>query len=367
MLKHGETIKVVVVDDSPFMRKILSDILNSDSQLEVIGSARNGKEAIETIKTLKPDILTLDIEMPIMDGLEALKIIMENHPMPIVMLSARTYEGGKSTMTALELGAIDFIQKPSNIFSTKADALKNEIIDKIKGAYKAKIFDRRKKVAKTSVAIPSPRKSEIIRAVGRGKHPITQNIIAIGTSTGGPRALQNIIPLIPEHFPASVLIVQHMPEGFTKSLAERLDSISSIRVKEAEDSEEMRPGHAYIAPGNFHLEVKEGKLNKFTLHLSQKPAVSGHRPSADVMFKSLSNLKSPGINILGVIMTGMGSDGTKGLIELKNKTFAHIIAQDEESCVVYGMPKSAVSAGVVDEIVSLEKIISIIVNRVEVL
>ncbi|SNR89416.1 two-component system, chemotaxis family, response regulator CheB [Anaerovirgula multivorans] len=359
MTKTSNRIKVVVVDDSPFMRKILSDILNSDEHLQVIGDAKNGKEAIEVIKTLKPDVITLDVEMPIMNGIDALKIIMEINPIPVVMLSGLTYKGAESTMIALELGAIDFIQKPSSIFMVNADHLKKEIVEKVKNAHKAKVFydhSITNKVDTTRRSIERQRNT-------RGNTSI-KNIVAIGISTGGPRALQHIIPLIPKDFPGSFLIVQHMPPGFTRSLADRLNSISSVTVKEAEDAELLYPGCVYIAPGSHHLEVKTNDVNKLYIHLSEKQLVSGHRPSADVLFRSLANLKENRKNLIGVIMTGMGSDGTKGLIDLKQKTSAYIIAQKEESCVVYGMPKSAVKAGIVDEIVSLEKIMNVIVNRV---
>lgn len=359
MVAVRNPIKVVIVDDSPFMRKILGDILNSDHHIQVVGDAKNGREAIEVIKNLKPDVVTLDIEMPIMNGIDALKIIMETNPMPVVMLSGLTYTGAESTMVALELGAIDFIQKPSSIFQVNADNLKKEIVEKVKAAHKAKVFYNNNKADETGTIKNIVEKQSNIKA----NAPI-KNIVAIGTSTGGPRALQHIIPLIPKNFPGSFLIVQHMPPGFTKSLADRLNSISPVTVKEAEEGELIYPGYVYIAPGSHHLEVTADNKNNLYVHLSEKQPVSGHRPSADVLFQSLSNLRENKSQMIGVIMTGMGSDGTKGLIELKQKTSAHIIAQKEESCVVYGMPKSAVKAGVVDELVSLEKIMDVIVNRV---
>ncbi|SDK46097.1 protein-glutamate methylesterase/protein-glutamine glutaminase [Natronincola ferrireducens] len=360
MILTQKTIKVGIVDDSPFMRKLLTDILNSDKGIEVIATAKNGKEAIEMITTLKPDIITLDIEMPIMNGIDTLKYIMEYNPLPVVMLSSLTYTGGAATITALELGAVDFIQKPSSIFMINGENSKAEIIRKVKNSYRAKVIH--------SPIIPCKVNCENVtrpnKALRNAKGDCVNTIVAIATSTGGPRALQSIIPLIPKHFPGAFLIVQHMPPGFTKSLAERLNSISEVTVKEAEDSEKIETGHVYIAPGNYHLGVKKDYSNQLYIDLSQEPPILGHRPSADLLFKSLSQGILTNTRIIGVIMTGMGSDGTKGLKALKEKASPYIIAQSEESCVVYGMPKSAVNSGVVDEIVPLEGIMEAIVNRV---
>ncbi|AKL95459.1 chemotaxis response regulator protein-glutamate methylesterase CheB [Clostridium aceticum] len=358
MSSIGKKIKTVVVDDSPFMRKIITDVLQSDHEIQVIGVAKNGKQAIDTIIELRPDVVTLDIEMPIMDGLETLKLIMREHPVSVVMLSSLTHQGAEATMNALALGAVDFIQKPSSLFSFNGENLKIEMIEKIKAAYKAKVVDEHKCFSKVDVEKPKVITKDFMHSLK------TKNIIAMGTSTGGPRALQSIIPQIPKNFPGSFLIVQHMPAGFTKSLADRLNGISSVTVKEAEDEEEILPSHVYIAPGSHHLKVKKNSTGQLLVSLSQEQPVSGHRPAADVLFQSLAKTTLKDMNIIGVIMTGMGSDGSNGLKELKSKKLAHIIAQDEESCVIYGMPKSAVKAGIVDEIVPLEKIIDRIVNRV---
>lgn len=351
-------IRVVVVDDSPFMRKIISDILNSDKNIQVIGTAKNGKEAIQTIEALKPDVVTMDIEMPIINGLDALKNIMQTNPIPVIMLSSLTAKGAEATIEALELGAVDFIQKPSSLFKLNTEDFKVEIIQKVKSAHKAKLISSYSTSIKQRVEHFDYKKEEV--AI---KSPI-KNIIAIGTSTGGPRALQHIIPSIPKGFPGSIFIVQHMPPGFTKSLADRLNSISHVTVKEAENSEKVYPAHVYIAPGNYHLRIKGNRSDELFIDLSQDPPVSGHRPSVDVLFTSLSKLDLSAIKTVGIIMTGMGSDGTNGLKDLKNKKQWHIIAQDEESCVVYGMPKSAIRAGVVDEILPLDRIMKAIINRV---
>ena len=356
-----DQIKVLIVDDSAFMRKILTDILNSDPDINVIGFARNGREAIDKVKLLKPDLVTMDVEMPIMSGIEALGAIMLNNPLPVLMLSSLTSNGADETLKALELGAVDFIQKPSSIYAINPTDIKTELISKIKIAAAAKVEK------KINIDIPvqsSINISTVVKSVNRSQMS-KKAIIAIGISTGGPRALQSVIPLLPENITAPVLIVQHMPPGFTKSLAERLNSISKVIVKEAEDGERLKDGWVYIAPGDFHLEVVTNSLNELSIKLSKESAVSGHRPSADVMYRSIAALSNT--EIIAVIMTGMGSDGANGLMELKSRAKTFIIAQDEESCVVYGMPKSAVKLGVVDVVSPLNRITNTIINRLEVL
>ncbi|MCK8058780.1 MULTISPECIES: chemotaxis response regulator protein-glutamate methylesterase [unclassified Fusibacter] len=346
-------IKVLVVDDSAFMRKVVSDIINACDHIEVIATAKNGKEALELLKTLKPDVVTMDIEMPVMDGLTALEKAMDTTPVPIVMLSSLTKEGADATLKALELGAVDFITKPSSVFKINADDVKTQLIEKLEIASRIRIPKKRKQV---STDVIRPKTS---RFVG---HNDIRKIIAIGTSTGGPKALQSVIPLIPKNIDAPVLIVQHMPPGFTKSLAERLDSMSAISVKEAEDGDMLQPGWCYVAPGDKHLRVVRD-VKGFRIALGSDGPVTGHRPSADAMFDSLAQLDLH--NIVGVIMTGMGADGAKGLVNIKkNRNF--VIAQDEDSCVVFGMPKSAIKLDAVDKIVSLENITDEIIKAMEV-
>ncbi len=357
-------IKVLIVDDSAFMRKIISDMLSSDPHIAVVGIARNGQEAIEKVRSLKPDLVTMDIEMPVMNGLEALKIIMDTSPLPVVMLSSLTSEGANATIMALEAGAVDFIQKPSSVFMINAESVKKELIQKIKVAstvtHQGKL--RREPVLQRPIQVArAPIKRLQKEITHRGNFPL----VAIGTSTGGPRALQSIIPVIPADTTAAFLVVQHMPPGFTKSLADRLNNISLITVKEAEDGEKILPATAYIAPGDSHLEVKRNEQNQLIIHLAKTPTVSGHRPSVDVMYTSLTEVMDR--SIIAVIMTGMGSDGAKGLKLLKESNDAIILAQDEASCVVYGMPKSAVKLGIVDEVIPLDKIANSILNRLEVL
>ncbi len=364
MRNEKESIKVLIVDDSAFMRKILSDMLSSDPNITIVGIARNGQEAIQKIQLLNPDIVTMDVEMPIMNGLDALKKIMEIAPLPVVMLSSLTSEGANATILALESGAVDFIQKPTSVFSINVDAVRNELIEKIKVGARINFKKQCNSTINKTVEVQP---NVVYKKEFKPQRTSTTRkpIVAIGTSTGGPRALQSVIPLIPANVGASFLIVQHMPAGFTKSLATRLNSISQVTVKEAEDGEKILPSTVYIAPGDFHLKVKNDRNGDLYIQLTSEAPVSGHRPSVDAMYQSLSSIKDR--DIIGVIMTGMGADGAKGLKLLKDERKAFVIAQSEETCVVYGMPKSAVKLGVVDEIISLESITKSILNRLEVL
>ena len=347
-------IKVLIVDDSALIRKILTDILKLDSEISVVGTAKNGKEALEKIEILKPDIITLDIEMPLMDGLTTLKHIISKYDLPVIMISSLTIEGAELTLKALDEGAIDFLSKPTNIFSLSQNEIKNEIIEKIKVGAKSKVH------IKQSVKIKSIPKPSFENSILESKK--FSNIIAIGTSTGGPRALQSLLPEIPKDINASIVIVQHMPPKFTKSLAERLNSISNIKIKEAEDGDILLRGHGYIAPGDYHMEVVKAGDN-LVIKLNQEPKVMGLRPTVDKMMESVSKIK--GYSKIGVILTGMGSDGTKGIIEMK-KNNSYTIAQDESTSVVFGMPKSAIATKSIDKVLPLEDIGREIINKLEV-
>ena len=336
-------IKVLVIDDSAFMRKVISDILNSDVGIEVIETSKNGSDALEKLKGLHPDVITLDIEMPVMDGLTCLKELLKIKYVPVVMLSSLTKEGADDTIKALEDGAVDFITKPTNIFQMSGDQKKQELIEKVKIAA---ITTRVQRDLQKEIRI-NPKKDVVA-------HQQIKHIVAIGTSTGGPRALQDVIPIIPGNAPAAYLVVQHMPPGFTKSLAERLNSMSEVTVKEAEDNEAIKAGFVYIAPGDYHMLVEKSHLGKLTIKLSQSPPVGAHRPAVNVMMESLSNTGLT--NIIGVIMTGMGGDGSEGIKKIKNINKGYIIAQDEESCTVFGMPKVAIQTGAVDVVVPLKEI-----------
>lgn len=343
-------IRVLVVDDSAFMRRVISDIINSDPNMEVIGTAGNGNECLIKIQQLKPDLVTLDIEMPVLDGLTALRRIMEANPLPVIMLSSLTGNGGELTIKALNWGAVDFITKPAINLFTNIDMVKSDLIRKIKMA-----AGTRQKLQKPYII---PRNNDLLKksnkpiATGR----LLNKLILIGTSTGGPKALHQVLPGFPANLDAGVLVVQHMPPGFTRSLAERLDSISQIKVKEAEQGEKIVPGCAYVAPGDFHLMVsgtKNLKDKELIINLSQTEPVRGLRPSVDVMLDSVA--REFWAHMVCVIMTGMGQDGSKGLIAIKNKG-GRIIAEDQSTCIVYGMPKAAVETGKVDKVAPLPRI-----------
>ncbi|WP_339170322.1 chemotaxis response regulator protein-glutamate methylesterase [Anoxybacillus sp. FSL W8-1294] len=353
-------VKVLVVDDSAFMRKLISDFLSEHPRLHVVGTARDGQEALQKIEQLNPDVVTLDVEMPVMNGLETLKHIMQKHPLPVVMISSTTTEGAENTILALQYGAVDFIAKPSGAISLDLYKIKDKMIEKVLLASEANL--RTVKIKQKMSMLPQKQYSKIgvserNNAIGKKK------IIAIGTSTGGPRALQHVLTKFPATIDAPILIVQHMPKGFTKSLATRLDSLCNIRVKEAEDGEVIQKGTAYIAPGGNHLYVKRVGTS-LAIHLDEAAPRNGHRPSVDVMFESLSALTD--YEKVAVIMTGMGSDGTAGLKQLKASGNTFVVAESAESSVVFGMPKSAIAANVVDEIVHVDDIAEAVMRHVQV-
>jgi len=349
----AKTIGVLVVDDSAFMRRMLTDILESSGDIKVIGTAKNGFEALESVKTLKPDVITLDVEMPAMDGLSCLRELQKITTTPVVMLSSLTSDGARATIEALEAGAIDFITKPTGLFDISGEEKKNEIIEKIRIA--GRITKRRLAVNKQVSAAPVQQ----IEYQGQ-KSDRLKTLVAIGTSTGGPRALQEVLTCMPGDIPAALVIVQHMPPGFTKSLAERLNSLSALNVKEGEHEEIIKPGYAYLAPGDYHMEIHSAPGGALKINLTKDPPVGGHRPAVNTMMNSIARTKFP--DVIGVIMTGMGNDGKEGVVNIKKSNNGIIISQDEKSCVVYGMPKAAESTGVVDEVVPLKKIAEVIVK-----
>ncbi|KGP92876.1 chemotaxis protein CheY [Pontibacillus chungwhensis BH030062] len=350
------TIRVLVVDDSAFMRKMIQEILEADHRITVVGTARNGEEGLKKVKELSPDIITLDVEMPKMDGLTCLKEIMRSYPLPVVMLSSMTTRGGENTLKAMEYGAVDFIEKPSGSISLNINSIAEKIVGKVIAASKANLNEVNKSVVSPVVA--SSATIDAKRFVySKGK----QDLIAIGTSTGGPRALQQVLTALPKDYPAPIVIVQHMPPGFTKSLAQRLDRLCEISVKEAEDQEILHGGVAYIAPGNYHMKIQYQR--NLIIHLDQTDATKGHRPSVDVLFSSIARINS--INMTAVIMTGMGSDGALGLEQLKksNNSVA-VIAESEKSSIVFGMPKAAILTHLVDEVVHVNEISLALMKRV---
>lgn len=355
------TINVLVVDDSALMRKVISDILSEDEELKVIATARNGLDAVQKVERFRPDVVTLDVEMPELDGLHALGYIMSECPTPVVMLTAVDEKSAERTLSAFEYGAVDFIQKPSGNISLNISDIAKNIRQKVKMAAKVdlkKLEFMEEQVTKSREDIGKKREKKPLTNLGSVKRkPLSrQKILAIASSTGGPRALEQVIPKLPGNLNIPVVIVQHMPAGFTASLAQRLDTQSKRKVCEAKDGETVRNGVVYLAPGNFHMEIVRKNINgrdREVISLNQKPREQGVRPCANILFKSLVPIY--GQNILSVILTGMGADGADGAEEIK-KTGGKVITEDEKSCVVYGMPKVAVQRGLSDSVVALEKI-----------
>ncbi len=338
-------IKVLVIDDSALIRSVLQDIINREPDMECVGMAADPLAAREMIKALNPDVLTLDVEMPRMDGLDFLERLMRLRPIPVLMVSSLTQAGSEVAFRAMELGAIDFVAKPKLDIARGMQEYGITITDKIRAAAQADV----KKV--TTAPAQEKLSADAVLPSAAWRFSSTEKIVAIGASTGGTEALRDILVNLPADAPA-VLIAQHMPERFTQSYAQRMDGLCKISVKEAEDNERVLPGHAYIAPGNMHLLLKRNGA-RYTVSLNQGPLVNRHRPSVDVLFRSAANVA--GANALGIILTGMGKDGAQGLLEMK-QAGAHTIAQDEASCVVFGMPKEAIALGGVDEVLPLRDI-----------
>lgn len=369
--EFGKTIQVLVVDDSAFMRKALSNMLSKCPDFKVIGTARNGDEALRKVDELKPDVMTLDIDMPVMDGLMVLERVMATHPLPVVVVSGLTEEGAEVTLRALELGAIDFIPKHLEGSSLNISTIQEQLIEKVKVAAGAAGKISRRSATKSSESTLgsfSPESKEVEHASSRGNIPwgpgdvrrrvpggpqgTLPGILTIGCSTGGPQALQEMLPRLPASFPASIVVVQHMPKFFTKPFAERLNQLCPLEVREAEEGDEVLPGVVLIAPGGQHLTLEKRGSGKVTIHVSEEPSNYPYRPSADLMMQSA--VKVFGSKTVGVIMTGMGQDGFEGAQAIK-AVRGRILAQDSASCVVYGMPKAVIEGGWADKIVPLSR------------
>jgi len=331
-------IKVLCVDDSALIRDLLSEIINSQPDMEVVAVAPDPLVARDLIKQHNPDVLTLDVEMPRMDGLDFLERLMRLRPMPVLMVSSLTQAGSEVTLRALELGALDFLAKPSMGIRSGMMDYGELIAEKIRAAARS----RPRQVRQKDRPAPQTLKAPLVSS---------EKLLIIGASTGGTEAIRNVLEPLPSNAPA-ILITQHMPGGFTRSFAERLDKLCQIRVKEAHDGERVLPGHAYIAPGDQHLKLARSGAN-YVVRLDSGPPVNRHRPSVDVLFESAA--QQAGRNAIGVLLTGMGKDGAAGLLTMRNAGSA-TVAQDEDSCVVFGMPREAIALGAADEVLPLDAI-----------
>ena len=335
-------IKVLVIDDSALVRQILVEILRAARDIEVVGTANDPFMARERIKETNPDVLTLDVEMPRMDGLDFLEKLMRLRPMPVVMVSSLTERGSEITLRALELGAVDFVTKPKVGIRDGMLDYSEKLADKIRAAARARV-----RQAAPAHHAPAAGAHVPVSAAPLFNNPLvsTEKLIIVGASTGGTEAIREVLVPLPPDAPA-VLIAQHMPPGFTKSFAQRLNGLCRITVKEAEHGERVLPGHAYIAPGHAHLLLARSGAN-YIAHLSDEPPVNRHRPSVDVLFRSAA--QHAGKNAIGVILTGMGRDGAAGLLDMR-RAGAYTLAQDEASCIVFGMPREAIAMGAADDI-----------------
>ncbi|HKD51801.1 MAG TPA: chemotaxis response regulator protein-glutamate methylesterase [Candidatus Acidoferrum sp.] len=346
----SERIRVLVVDDSALMRKLIPAILARDSSIEVVGTAMDGAFALKKIEELQPEVVTLDLEMPRMDGLEMLRLIMKRAPLPIILFSTHSKEGGYATLKALALGAVDFLQKPKDAAAGRLEEIADQLIAKIKVAKRA----AKRKLPPVTIV-------EELSRVTKGARPTLppRRVIAVGISTGGPNALQYMLSQIPSDFLSTVLVVQHMPEGFTEMFAKRLDECCPLEVHEARSGDLLVAGRVLICPGNRHMMVRRMPRGDMVV-LSDGSPVNGHRPSADVLFHSVA--QEFGLIAVGVLMTGMGEDGAEGLGAIK-AAGGMTIAQSEDSCVVSGMPRAAILKGYASKVIPLEGLGTFLVNH----
>lgn len=346
---------ILVVDDSALMRRIMCDIINTDSDFQAVDYCRDGQEAYERLKTKSYDGVVLDINMPRMDGLQLLERLQQEHIRANVVV-ASTLNAADVTMLAMERGAIDFIQKPTNVIEAKGEEFKKNLLSVLRAVIAKSAVERTSRRSAYRQRMKAPAGKEAAKS-GTGR-----KLIALTCSTGGPKALQSVIPRLPKNLDVPMVIVQHMPAGFTKSMAARLDELSAVTVTEAVDQEPLKKGHVYIAPGGRHMEVVRGADGIHRISLNDMPAIGGLKPCANVMFDSLS--KTDYDEIICVVLTGMGADGTKGILSLAKHKKVYVIAQDEASCVVYGMPRMIAETGIVDEVTTLSDIAKTITKNV---
>jgi two-component system chemotaxis response regulator CheB len=346
-----ERVRVLVVDDSALMRKLIPLILERDPDIEVIGTAMDGAFALKKIAELQPDVVTLDLEMPRMDGIETLRTIMKNVPLPVIVFSTHSKEGAYSTFKALALGAIDFMAKPKDAAAGNLDPVAHQLAEKIKVAKRAGGAKSLQKLPEPHTTPPQKNRSRVAIAPNR--------IIAIGISTGGPNALQYMLSQIPGDFPASIVVVQHMPEGFTDMFARRLDECCALEVQEARSGDLLLAGRVLICPGNRHMMVRRMPRGEIVV-LSDGPTINGHRPSVDVLFHSVA--QEFALTAVGVLMTGMGDDGSEGLGAIK-AAGGVTIAQSEDTCVVSGMPRAAILKGYATKVLPLDGLANYLINQ----
>jgi len=349
-------IRVLVVDDSPFMCKVLQQIINSDPQLEVVGQGRDGRDGVALAESLRPDVITMDINMPHVDGLQATELIMSQHPRPIVIVSSESREGAASTLKALDLGAIDFVPKPSSGIDLDMNTVREELTRKLKLAAKVRVVRTatRSKLAVAAMPAASGGASPNgpVAAQNGGKSPM----VVVAASTGGPAAVTRVVSSLPKDFLAAVILVLHMPATFTKQFTLQLGETSALPVKEAAANEAPQPGTIYVCPGSHHLRLSMG--GKFSL--DSGPRIEGYRPCADVAFETVAAYARP--LAIGVVMTGMGNDAAKGAKAIK-AAGGYVIAQDEATSVIFGMPSEAIQAGAVDEVLPLDGIAAALEKR----
>ena len=369
---------ILVVDDSALIRRVICDIINTDSNFQAKDTCRDGLEAYERLKTTTYDGVVLDVNMPRMDGLQLLEKLQEdNIKANVIMVSTLTTKDAEVTILALERGAIDFVTKPTNISEAKGEDFKKKLLDTLNAVLNSRFLARTSRASsRTSATTPSsstssnatltgassPAKAKVAANFRRLKATGKNKLIALASSTGGPKALQSVIPYLPENLDAPMVLVQHMPAGFTKSMADRLNEVSKIKVKEAEDGDKLEKGQIYVAPGGKHMEVVKCPDGSHKIKLNNMPAIGGLRPCANITYDSLS--KCGYDEVVCVVLTGMGADGTNGILSLGHHKPIHVISQNAETCIVYGMPKAIEESGVVDEVVPLEKVAECITKRV---
>ena len=351
---QDKKIRVLIVDDSAFMCRVLRDIISADPQFEVAGQGRDGRDAVAMAESLKPDVITMDINMPHLDGLQATELIMSQHPRPIVIVSSESREGAASTLRALELGAIDFVSKPSGGIDLDMRSVRDELTRKLKLAAKVRVV---RTATRSTTAAPGTAKSLTPPLMDGSRNSGKSPIVVVAASTGGPAAVTQLVSALPKDLPAAVILVLHMPPAFTNPFTSQLTEVSALPVKEAAANDVVQPGTVYVCPGSSHLRVSsQGKIQ-----LDDGPRIEGYRPCADVAFESIASY-ARGLAV-GVVLTGMGNDATKGALDLKSKG-GYVFAQDEATSMIFGMPAEAIKAGAVDEVLPLRDIGAAIEKRV---